>query len=70
MADEDPDPQPRPAQAASPPGKAELLRAAGFTVVDGGLDDARARVESSTATVTAESRVESRERLREIMGWS
>jgi hypothetical protein len=46
----------------------DVLREAGYEVTDEALAEARARLDR--ALVTEESRAESRERVREIMGWS
>jgi hypothetical protein len=40
------------------------------TGTDGGLTRARKRLEDASARVTAEARLESREQVRELMGWA
>jgi hypothetical protein len=47
----------------------ETLREAGYEPTEEARARARARLERA-ATVTPEARAESRERVREIMGWS
>ena len=75
MADEDDDPEAGvgplpPAGGERDATKLDLLREAGHDLTDEDLVGARTRLDRASTTITAESRFESRERVREIMGWS
>src|SRR5689334_12295292 len=47
-----------------------LLREASYAVTEASLAEAASRLDRPTSTITAEARAETRERVREIMGWS